>query len=399
MAPPGITDDLDLAETAAGAAPGLDAGVSAKLAALQTLSAKLIYLHDDGGVYDEMVASVQKIIGCDFCALYTCDEARGVLRLRACHGCAENLVGTELPLEEGHCSQVQAVLEEYLVHVPDTAEAGDQGRLDPDLRSQLAIPILSKRGPAGLIEIGSREPGAFTPQDMQLCGMLVDQLAFSLENIQLLEELTATRDAVIHGMALLAESRDGHIGGHLNRICAYSEHLARRLSRMPRYRGAVDGKFVETIARSAALHDIGKVGIPDSILLKPGKLSPNEYEVMKTHSTIGASLLEELMQNHGSFYMLQMGAEVAAGHHEHWDGGGYPRKLEGERIPLSARIVAICDVYDALTSRRVYKGAMEHQKAFDFVVERAGSQFDPYLVEIFKGLAGDLETIQQRYPD
>jgi putative two-component system response regulator len=250
-----------------------------------------------------------------------------------------------------------------------------------------------------VIEVGSREADAFSSQDVQLASMLVDQMAFSLENIQLLEELTASRDAVIHGMALLAESRDAHIGGHLNRICAYSRHLSQKLMRLPRFKPDVDDKFVETITRSAALHDIGKVGIPDHILLKPGKLTPEEYETMKTHSDIGASLLNELMRDHGAFYMLKMGAEVAVGHHERWDGTGYPEGLQAEQIPLSARIVAICDVYDAMTSRRVYKEAMDHHEAYTYIVERPGSQFDPHLVEVFKSMAGDLLLIRQRYPD
>jgi HD-GYP domain-containing protein (c-di-GMP phosphodiesterase class II) len=398
MAAPESPDHLDLADAPL-AVPLTAGNVSSKLAALQTLSAKLIYLHDDSLLYDEMVASLQKIIGCDFCALYTYEEARGALKLRACHGYAESVVGTELSLEEGSSSQAQAVLEQYLICVPDLAGSGQEGCLDPELRSQLVIPILSKRGPAGVIEVGSRQPDAFSNQDIQLASMLVDQMAFSLENIQLLEELTATRDAVIQGMALLAESRDAHIGGHLNRICAYSRHLSQKLMRLPRFRPEVDEHFVETITRSAALHDIGKVGIPDHILLKPGKLTPEEYETMKTHSDIGAALLSELMRDHGAFYMLKMGAEVAGGHHERWDGTGYPQGLRAEQIPLSARIVAICDVYDAMTSRRVYKEAMDHQEAYSYIVERPGSQFDPHLVEIFKSMAGDLLVIRQRYPD
>jgi putative two-component system response regulator len=399
MAAPVSPDHLGLAEVQPTGALAAGGGVSSKLAALQTLSAKLIYLHDDGLLYDEMVSSLQKIIGCDFCALYTCDISRGILKLRACHGYAENLVGTELPLDEGSSSQAQAVLEEYLICVPDLAGSEQEGRLDSELRSQLVIPILSKRGPAGAIEVGSRDPDAFSSQDIQLASMLVDQMAFSLENIQLLEELTATRDAVIQGMALLAESRDVHIGGHLNRICAYSRHLSQRLMRLPRFKPEVDELFVETLTRSAALHDIGKVGIPDHILLKPGKLTPEEYEIMKTHSDIGASLLGELMRDHGAFYMLKMGADVAGGHHERWDGTGYPQGLRAEQIPLAARIVAICDVYDAMTSRRVYKEPMDHREAYQYIVERPGSQFDPHLVEIFKSMAGDLLLIRQNFPD
>ena len=158
-------------------------------------------------------------------------------------------------------------------------------------------------------------------------------------------------------------------------------------------------EFVETIARAAALHDIGKVGIPDLILLKPGRLNEVEFAVMCSHANLGYELLNHLMDQHGSYYMIRMGAEVARSHHEWWDGTGYPLGWQGEQIPLSARIVALADVYDALTSKRIYKNAWEHEDALNDIRAKVGTQFDPQLTEIFLQFPEDLIEIRRAYPD
>jgi putative two-component system response regulator len=223
-------------------------------------------------------------------------------------------------------------------------------------------------------------------------------MAYSLENMRLVGELSRTRDAVIRGMALLAEIRDPNIGGHLNRICAYSGHLARMLAGRTGFH-EVTGEFIDSISRSAALHDVGKVGIPDAILLKPGKLTAEEYEVMKTHTTTGAELLRGLMDDFGEYALIAMGAEVALAHHEWWDGSGYPRGAAGRAIPLAARIVSIADVYDALTSRRIYKEAWSREDTMAALRDKAGRQHDPELVEIFLSRPEALAEIQDRYRD
>ncbi|MFT5233881.1 MAG: putative two-component system response regulator, partial [Candidatus Krumholzibacteriia bacterium] len=227
---------------------------------------------------------------------------------------------------------------------------------------------------------------------------LVDQMAFSLENIRLVNELSSSRDAVIRGMALLAEVRDTHISGHLSRICAYSRYLSEKLVDRPGY-GEVNQEFIDTIARSAALHDVGKVGIPDAILLKPGKLTTAEFEVMKSHTTMGADLLQGLMKDYGEYTMINMGAEMAIAHHEWWNGNGYPNQISGRDIPLSARILTLADVYDALTSRRVYKDAWTPEETIKTIRDSSGKQFDPELVEIFLAKPADLRRIREESPD
>jgi len=370
-----------------------------RLAALQTMNAKLMCMTDAGIAFDEMVRSAQRVVGCDSCALYIFEPEANILRLQASTGYSRSARLGDIPLSDDAGIQGQAFLEEYLVYIPDLLENPESMRVDPVLRSELVLPISCKQGPAGLCDFGSKEVNGFSEEEIRICGMLVDQMAFSLDNFRLLADLTASRDAVIRGMALLAESRDSYIGRHLDRICAFSYLLSERLMSGSSSKGTIDEEFVETLARSAALHDIGKVGIPDTILMKPGKLTPEEFEVMKSHASIGGDLLEELMKTHGSFPMLKMGAEVAYSHHEWWDGTGYPRKLKGSNIPLSARIVSICDVFDALTSQRVYKEAWNEDDAFRAIRERSGLQFDPQLVKLFVSLRTQLREIRNRYVD
>jgi HD-GYP domain-containing protein (c-di-GMP phosphodiesterase class II) len=365
---------------------GGDSIFASRLAAMQTLNAKLLYMTDVDSAYHEMAESALKVVGCDSCALYLHDPGLNALCLRAAEGLVSSVHPNKIDLDESESVHMQAYLEEYLVYVPDLTANPVSQQHDVDLRSQVVIPISCNRGPAGLLDFGSRRSNGFSDEDIRLCSMLVDQVAFTLDNFSLLEDLRASRDAVIRGMALLAESRDSTIGEHLDRICECSRLVTERLQADPLYGAEVNDDFVETIARAAALHDVGKVGIPDAVLLKPAKLTSEEYEIMKTHTTIGGTLLEELMRSHGSFPMLKMGAEIAYGHHEWWEGSGYPFKRRGRDIPLAARIVTICDVFDALTSKRIYKEAWLESDAFQVVRERAGRQFDPHLAQVFLSL-------------
>ncbi len=378
---------------AAGSDPGAD-----RLQALQSFNARLVCMTIDETSYDEVVRGVGRVIGSDACSLFLHDAATDELELKAAVGYADVAVGCRIPVGEAASAHAQAFREEYLVH-------SDNQRLEPGMQvlsdehaAVLILPVISNNGPVGVFEFASRTEGAFSPQDIGLCSMAVDQMAYSLENMRLVGELSRSRDAVIRGMALLAEIRDPHIGGHLSRICEYSGLLARQLAGRMGYH-QVTREFVDSISRSAALHDVGKVGIPDSILLKPGKLTADEYDVMKTHTITGAELLRGLMADFGEYALITMGAEVALCHHEWWDGSGYPRGLAGREIPLSARIVAIADVYDALTSRRIYKQAWSQDDTMQTLRDKAGTHFDPDLVEVFLARPDLLAEIRDRYAD
>jgi PAS domain S-box-containing protein len=215
-----------------------------------------------------------------------------------------------------------------------------------------------------------------------------------------MRQLALIQDVTIMAMASLAETRDNETGNHIRRTQNYVKALALELRRRGGPAGALDDTAIELLYKSAPLHDIGKVGIPDAILLKPGKLTPEEFEVMKTHTTLGRDAIlaaEKLLDEPNSF--LQFAREIAHYHQEKWDGSGYPEGLRGEQIPLSARLMAVADVYDALISRRVYKPAFPHEKAVAIIGEGRGTHFDPEIADAFLAIAGEFRDIARRYED
>lgn len=205
------------------------------------------------------------------------------------------------------------------------------------------------------------------------------------------------RDLTILALAKLADSRDPETGAHLERMREYSRALAKQLSRTGRYRDLVDADYIEAIYATSVLHDIGKVGIPDYVLLKPGRLTDQEYEIMKRHTLIGAETLEAVGSNQPEQRFLQMARDIALTHHERYDGNGYPHGLVGEQIPLCGRIIALADAYDALTSRRVYKAAMSHDLAREIIVKESGSHFDPDIVAAFLQCEATFVMIHQGF--
>lgn len=221
----------------------------------------------------------------------------------------------------------------------------------------------------------------------------------NVETLRQRQNLIRTRDAVIFGLARLTESRDPETGNHLDRISMYATTLATALMHHPDFKDDVTPAFVKLIGISAALHDIGKVGVEDKILLKPGKLTPAERATMEDHCRIGGECLREIERRLGRSNFLHMARDIAFAHHEHWDGGGYPYGLRGEQIPLAARIVAIADVYDALASRRVYKEPQPHEQCVATVRSGSGTHFDPRLIEIWLTVAERFREIAERFGD
>jgi PAS domain S-box-containing protein len=198
------------------------------------------------------------------------------------------------------------------------------------------------------------------------------------------ERLIGTsRQAAIFGLARLAECRDEDTGAHLSRIRSYTHILAEELSLLPEFAPLITKRFIEEIGHSAVLHDIGKVGIPDSILQKPGKLTKEEFELMKRHTIFGSEVLAGVEDDSQELSFLMIGQEIARSHHERWDARGYPDGLPGDDIPLAARIIALADVYDALTSTRVYKPPFSHEQSKEIIIEESGRQFDPRVVTAF----------------
>jgi putative two-component system response regulator len=209
-------------------------------------------------------------------------------------------------------------------------------------------------------------------------------------------------DVAMRALASLAETRDNETGNHIRRTQGYVNLLAHELAEQARYQSALNTSTIDMLVKAAPLHDIGKVGIPDHILNKPGPLDPAEWEIMKQHTVIGANSIEHAMAgeaDHRPLAFLHVAMEIARSHHEKWDGSGYPDGIVGEGIPLSARLMALADVFDALISRRVYKPAMSHAQAQRIIAEGRGQHFDPDLVDIFLARFDDFCVVAQRYTD
>jgi response regulator RpfG family c-di-GMP phosphodiesterase len=213
-------------------------------------------------------------------------------------------------------------------------------------------------------------------------------------------KIQEVQDATIVILASLVETRDNETGNHIRRTQQYVRALARRLQSHATFAEYLAEHQIDILFKSAPLHDIGKVGIPDSILLKPGKLDPEEFEIMKTHTTLGYNAIENAEKELGmTVEFLDCAKEIALNHQEKWDGSGYPRQLVGNAIPISARLMAVADVYDALRTRRVYKDAMSHDQAIATIMEGRGSHFDPDVVDAFGGIIDEFRDIADRYSD
>ncbi len=208
-----------------------------------------------------------------------------------------------------------------------------------------------------------------------------------------------TRDVAIFALAKLAESRDLDTGAHLERVQHYCRGLAQEMASLDKYHETIDAEFIRLIFQTSPLHDIGKVGIPDAVLLKPGRLDAKEFEIMKAHATIGAETLGAALAKFPGVSFLSMARDIAGTHHERYDGSGYPQNLKGEEIPLCGRIIALADVYDALTSKRVYKQAFTHDSAKQIILEGRGTHFDPDVVDAFVKREEQFLNIRRRFAE
>ena len=213
------------------------------------------------------------------------------------------------------------------------------------------------------------------------------------------KELARTRDVTILSLASLAETRDNETGAHILRTQRYVRALAIALQDHPRFTEQLDAESIDLLYKSAPLHDVGKVGIPDAILLKPGKLTDDEFDIMKTHAILGAEALQVAEKELGSNSFLRYAREIAATHHEKWDGSGYPLGTKGDDIPMSGRLMAVADVYDALISKRVYKPAFSHDKAMGIIREGKGTHFDPDIVDALDAVEVEFQEIAAQFKD
>ncbi len=255
-------------------------------------------------------------------------------------------------------------------------------------------------GKVGLLRYDEFSPSgeSLTDLERRVVASVSATIATATRNQISIKERIVAQHATIFGLAHLAENRDDETGKHLERVSEYCRLIAAHLATRGEH-PEIDDRFIEDLVISAPLHDIGKVGIPDSILLKPGKLDAGEWEIMRTHPTIGAQTLQRVLAVSGEESFLRMGHDIAWCHHERWDGGGYPRGLEGEEIPLCARILSLADCYDALTTVRPYKDAWPHAEAQAYIEQQTGQQFDPRVVAAFLAQSTAFDTVRERLAD
>jgi HD-GYP domain-containing protein (c-di-GMP phosphodiesterase class II)/HAMP domain-containing protein len=263
--------------------------------------------------------------------------------------------------------------------------------------SALMLPIQGNGGGA-LLVFASRQAHAYEAEHAELIGNIAGQLTHALDKTVFVEGLVVS---AVQGLAKLAESRDPETGNHLTRMALYSALIAEELGKTGRYQHRISAAYVRAIHQFAPMHDIGKVGLSDAILLKPGPLTDTEREEMQRHPSIGAEVLQrcEAQVNALGYSIFQVAIEIAAAHHERFDGQGYPHGLAGENIPLSARIVAVADVFDALTSQRPYKAAWSVDRALGMIEGESNRQFDPEVVAAFRrALPRVLEVLERHRP-
>jgi len=256
-------------------------------------------------------------------------------------------------------------------------------------------------GEIGLLQIDEQSPAgrSLSRGELQMLRALSTSTAQAASNLLNRHVRQTAHHATIHALSRLAENRDDETAKHLDRVSEYCALIAEGMRADGDHVDVLTDEFIADLTLSAPLHDIGKVGIPDSILLKPGPLNAEEWEIMKKHSTIGAETMHHVIENTGEQSFLRMGFEIAWCHHERWDGTGYPRGLKGDEIPLAARIMALADVYDALTTWRPYKLPWTHVEAMVYLLEERGGHFEPAVVDAFARCAEDMERVRARLAD
>ncbi|MHC4698297.1 MAG: response regulator [Planctomycetota bacterium] len=309
------------------------------------------------------------------------------LRISKSRGMDEELASSvRVPIGEPIAGQVYVSGKSVLINTEEEAPVRQEGY---DSRFFASVPLLCTLLDAsdtviGVLNVTERVGGQpFRPYELEYIELIAKVAATTLHDISSREAHDRASDAIMVALAKLAEHRDNDTARHLDRVTQYCSLLARQLRESAECGSEIDEAFLHNLVRAVPLHDIGKVAIPDHILLHPGKLKPDEMEVMRTHAKVGAKTIQALIERCPGIGFLEMAADITYYHHEWYDGSGYPKGLKADAIPLSARITALADVYDALTTKRVYKNPISHDRAVAVIVEASGTQFDPAVVDAF----------------
>jgi len=307
----------------------------------------------------------------------------------AVKGLPQNLIGEKAYIDETSLGEVIRTGRARIINDLDMYLSGKKINnynkiiLEAGIKASITLPLKLNNNPVGVIFFSSCNKNVYTEEHAVFLETLANSIAIGFDKSIFFDDMLYSS---IFALARLAEARDADTGEHLERMKKYSAVLAQLLYEDSKYMSRITPGFVNDIEKFSPLHDIGKVGIKDSILLKPGKLTEEEFEEMKQHTVYGAKVLKEadLFMARRNKSLFGMGIEIAEGHHEKWDGSGYPYGKSGESIPLSARIVAVADVFDALTSKRPYKEPFSFDESFEIIIQGSGKHFDPEIVRVFK---------------
>jgi len=377
---------------------------------------------DTEKVFKTLSMLLRKIIPFNRISLALIDQETGEVVTKLVDSDKDIMIpaGSRFPLKDSSLNEAASSrkvliisdLKEYGKEHPQSEKA--ELLVKEGMNSSMVLPLIVNNNTRGFLFFGSEQPGAFSEEHITFIESISAPIAFSIQRSELMNELEMytkklenlvkirthevlkTQKTTIFALSSLAELRDPDTGEHLERMRNYCILIAQ----IAKYSGKnveINNQYLRDLYDSSILHDIGKVGIPDDILLKPGPLSPEEFEIIKTHTTIGhQSLHKAASRELGDDSFLKMAMDVTLYHHERWDGGGYPEGLKGEEIPLSARIVAVTDVYDALTSRRPYKEAFSHEKSVEIMLKES-YRFDPDLFKIFLDNHEEFNNIRKEF--
>lgn len=359
--------------------------------------ASMTQIYNPAAVIGAMSQVVAELTGIDDITIWLSPQQDG------CFTCHHPLDGNLPPFQRQACAEgvINMVLQTNKTWLSKDGAQPEVSEFDRRLfrsRPLLCLPLQSQQGLIGLLNLGGDEV-IFGRDTLEALMGMADVTATALQSHWHRQAFADAQDAIITSLAKLSEYRDPETGSHLLRLKKYCALMCGYMANTEQYRPIVTAAFTDDLVRSSPLHDIGKVGIPDAILKKPGRLTVEEFEVMKSHALIGGDTLRSVYEQFPSQNFIKCGMDVAYAHHERWDGSGYPLGLKAEAIPLSARILALVDVYDALTCRRVYKAPFSREQANAMIVDGSGNHFDPNIVAVFLELEAGFHQIAEKFAD
>lgn len=357
------------------------------LQVLLNLSCGLLGESDFNQLLEKIVTAAAALTSSHRVSIMLPDEKKECLKIANCIGLdKQTAAAVRVPIGGAIAGKVYETGHPIIINRPEEAQAN---ALQYDSKFFVSVPLASKLmrvndNVVGVLNITEREnQRPFTPGEIDFIELLCNIAASAINDYHTRQECDQTRDSIVVALATLAEYRDTVTGRHLDRVTWYALRLAEELRNEEAFRGQIDRNFLQALTRSMPLHDIGKVAISDQILLKPAKLTSAEMNAMKQHTVLGSKLIQVIIERARNAGFLTMAYSISRSHHEWYNGVGYPDGLKGNQIPLAARIAALADVYDALTSKRPYKDAMAPAEASQIIRNSANSQFDPAIVAAF----------------